>query len=76
MSAAFANAPGAHGREGHHALRSPGGFPRLPRHGLMFYHLYNQTSYQALGELSPLSHSRGEHREARRHHPRVGGGVP
>ena len=23
----------------------------------MFYHLYNQTSYQALGELSPLSHS-------------------
>jgi len=25
--------------------------------GSMFYHLYNQTSYQALAELSPLSHS-------------------
>ena len=25
--------------------------------GSMFYHLYNQTSYQALADLSPLSHS-------------------
>jgi|TARA_B100001142_G_scaffold27295_1_gene24516 solute carrier family 35 protein E1 len=25
--------------------------------GSMFYHLYNQTAYQALAELSPLSHS-------------------
>ena len=25
--------------------------------GSMFYHLYNQTAYQALGELTPLSHS-------------------
>jgi solute carrier family 35 protein E1 len=25
--------------------------------GSMFYHLYNQTSYQALAELTPLSHS-------------------
>ena len=33
------------------------GFPMYLFVGSMFYHLYNQTSYQALADLSPLSHS-------------------
>ena len=35
----------------------PVGFMMYLFVGSMFYHLYNQTSYQALAELSPLSHS-------------------
>lgn len=35
----------------------PVGFMAYLFVGSMFYHLYNQTSYQALADLSPLSHS-------------------
>ena len=33
------------------------GFPIFLTVGSVLYHTYNQTSYQALAELSPLSHS-------------------
>ena len=42
--------------------------------GSMLFHLYNQTSYQALGELSPLDISVAECGEEGGDHPGVGGG--
>ena len=57
MPAAFANAPALMAQKGITLFGLQAGFIAYLIAGSMFYHLYNQTSYQALGELSPLSHS-------------------
>jgi hypothetical protein len=44
--------------------------------GSMLFHLYNQTSYQALGELSPLDISVANAVKTSRDNPGVGGGFP
>ena len=57
MPAAFAAAPALMAEKGITLFGLQAGFLAYLVTGSMFYHLYNQTSYQALGELSPLSHS-------------------
>ena len=57
MGAAFANAPALMAEKGITLFGLNAGFIAYLITGSMFYHLYNQPSYQALGELSPLSHS-------------------
>ncbi len=57
MPAAFANAPALMAEKGITLFGLQAGFLAYLVTGSMFYHLYNQTAYQALGELSPLSHS-------------------
>jgi solute carrier family 35 protein E1 len=57
MPAALAAAPALMAEKGITLFGLQAGFLAYLVTGSMFYHLYNQTSYQALGELSPLSHS-------------------
>lgn len=58
MGAAFAAAPALMSAKGTLLFGIwNAGFMAYLIIGSMFYHLYNQTAYQALGELTPLSHS-------------------
>jgi len=58
LQTAFANAPALLSSKGILLFGMfPVGFIAYLLVGSMFYHLYNQTSYQALADMSPLTHS-------------------